>query len=93
VERGLVVNAPEVLERRELIREVMCHFQLRFDKQRFSLEWDRLRELEADGLVQLREEGGMGVMEVTARGRWLIRTIAAVFDPAQNQRARGARLI
>jgi oxygen-independent coproporphyrinogen-3 oxidase len=93
VERGLVVNAPEVLERRELIREVMCHFQLRFDKQRFSLEWDRLRELEADGLVQLREEGGMGVMEVTGRGRWLIRTIAAVFDPAQNQRARGARLI
>jgi oxygen-independent coproporphyrinogen-3 oxidase len=30
---------------------------------------------------------------VTLPGRWLIRTIAAVFDPEQARRASGARLV
>ena len=49
--------------------------------------------LAADGLVTLSQNGDLGLVEVTAEGRWLIRTIAAVFDPSQRQRASGSRLI
>jgi oxygen-independent coproporphyrinogen-3 oxidase len=94
VERGLVVSDPEVLERRALIREVMCHFRVELDPARFATEWADLHDLAADGLVRLRQEGqAAGVVEVTPRGRWLIRTVAAVFDPIQRQRASGARLV
>ncbi len=93
VERGLVVRDPEVLERRAIIQEVMCHFRVAVNRGRFSTEWTDLQALAADGLVCLREEGTDGVVEVTPAGRWLIRTIAAVFDPEQRQRASGSRLI
>jgi len=93
VERGLVVTDPEVLERRELIREVMCHFRVAIDPERFACEWTDLKALAEDGLVRLSEADGLGVVEVTASGRWLIRTVAAVFDPAQRRAASGSRLI
>jgi len=93
VERGLVVRDPAVLERRGLIKEVMCHFRVVIDRQRFATEWSDLLTLAADGLVRLQEQGPLGVVEVTPQGRWLIRSIAAVFDPIQRQRASGSRLI
>jgi oxygen-independent coproporphyrinogen-3 oxidase len=93
VERGLEVRDPAVLERRALIREVMCHFQVRVELARFATEWRDLQALAADGLVQLSEQSGSGTVRVTAEGRWLIRTIAAVFDPQQRQQARGSRLV
>jgi len=92
VERGLVVSDPEVLERRALIREVMCHFRVELDPARFATEWADLQDLSADGLVRLERDGERGRVEVTPRGRWLIRTVAAVFDPIQRRRASGARL-
>jgi oxygen-independent coproporphyrinogen-3 oxidase len=93
VERGLEVRDPAVLERRELIREVMCHFQVCVELERFAREWRDLQALAVDGLVQLSEQGDTGTVRVTAEGRWLIRTIAAVFDPQQRQQARGSRLV
>ena len=93
VERGLAVLEPEVLERRALIREVMCHFRVELELDRFAIEWDALQALAADGLVTLRQNGDLGLVEVTPEGRWLIRTIAAVFDPSQRERASGSRLI
>jgi oxygen-independent coproporphyrinogen-3 oxidase len=93
VERGLVVRDPEVLERRELIRQVMCEFAVALDLQRYALEWQQLQELATDGLVELRQEEGIGQVTVTTEGRWLIRTIAAVFDPAQQLQASGSRLV
>ena len=93
VERGLVVRDPEVLERRELIREVMCHFKVAIDPVRFSREWADLTLLADDGLVRLSQVDGLGLVEVTASGRWLIRTVAAVFDPSQRRAASGSRLI
>jgi oxygen-independent coproporphyrinogen-3 oxidase len=93
VERGLEVWDAEVLERRELIKEVMCHFQVELELSRFSQEWADLQALAADGLVQLGQSGGLGRVRVTTEGRWLIRTIAAVFDPQQRQRASGSRLV
>ncbi len=93
VERGLVVRDPEVLERRELIRQVMCEFNVELDLERYALEWQQLQELAGDGLVHLSEHGSRGQAMVTTEGRWLIRTIAAVLDPAQRQRASGSRLV
>jgi oxygen-independent coproporphyrinogen III oxidase len=93
VERGLEVWDGEVLERRELIKEVMCHFQVELDLARFSQEWRDLQALAIDGLVQLSERDGLGAVTVTTEGRWLIRTIAAVFDPHQRLRASGSRLV
>jgi len=93
VERGLVVRDPEVLERRELIRQVMCQFAVELDLERFAAEWQQLQALATDGLVELQQEPGIGRVQVTTEGRWLIRTIAAVFDPAQQQRASGSRLV
>ncbi|MEO1002419.1 MAG: oxygen-independent coproporphyrinogen III oxidase [Cyanobacteria bacterium J06638_7] len=93
VERGLEVRDPEVLERRELIKEVMCHFQVELELARFSREWTDLQDLAADGLVQLSRSGGLGQVRVTTEGRWLIRTIAAVFDPQQRRQASGSRLV
>ena len=94
VERGLEVRDPAVLERRELIRQVMCRFALELgDLKRFEPEWQTLQALEADGLVELSRHGNHGVLRVTTTGRWLIRTIAAVFDPQQQRCASGSRLV
>ncbi len=93
VERGLTVQDPDVLERRELIREVMCHFRVALDLNRFQPEWSDLQSLAADGLVRLQRDGNRGLVEVTTSVRWLIRTVAAVLDPAQRRQASGSRLI
>lgn len=94
VERGLVVREAEVLERRALIRELMCRFAVAFDRRRFEAEWQALEALAADGLVELREgRSGEALVRATREGRWLIRTVAAVFDPQQRQQQRGARLV
>ncbi len=93
VERGVAVRDADVLERRELIKEVMCHFRVDLELARFGREWSELQALAGDGLVELNQRNGLGQVRVTSEGRWLIRTIAAVFDPQQRQRATGSRLV
>lgn len=93
VERGLVVRDAALLERRDLIQDVMCRFSARFPISRFEHEWAALQQLESDGLVTLREDGDGASLTVTDQGRWLLRTIAAVFDPQQRKLASGSRLI
>ena len=63
------------------------------DLGRFELEWQTLQGLAADGLVELSRQGQRGALQVTSSGRWLIRTIAAVFDPQQQRCASGSRLL
>ena len=92
-ERGVVVDQREVLERRELIRAVMCRFAVELELARFPQEWDDLQALAADGLLTLQQFNGIGVARVTPQGRWLLRTIAAVFDPQQRLKASGSRLL
>ena len=89
----LVVRDLEVLERRQLIREVMCRFQTRFDLGRQGPEWERLQPLAADGLVCIEAKDGPAHLKVSREGRWLLRTIAAVFDPQQPMETRGARSV
>ena len=93
VERGLAVRDAELLERRQLIRDVMCRFAVRFVTDRFPEAWTELQGLAADGLVELERHGEVATARVTPAGRWLLRTIAAVFDPQQRARASGSRLV
>ncbi|MEB3165423.1 MAG: oxygen-independent coproporphyrinogen III oxidase [Cyanobacteriota bacterium] len=93
VERGVEVHDPDLLERRDLIRQVMCCFEAEVDAGRYACEWNQLQHLATDGLVELENLGTRCRLRVTPEGRWLIRTIAAVFDPQQRQRASGSRLV
>ena len=93
VERGVEVLDPDLLDRRDLIRQVMCCFEAELDAGRYAHEWQQLQPLAADGLVELEHSGPRFRLRVTPEGRWLIRTIAAVFDPQQRQRASGSRLV
>lgn len=92
-ERGLVVVDPDLLERRMMIKQVMCQFQESLLTEKYSSEWMDLQALARDGLVTLQEANGIGLASLTSEGRWLLRTIAAVLDPTQRQQASGSRLI
>ena len=63
--------------------ELMCRFAVDFTDlgvdapEVFVNEWPHLQAMEDDGLLKLSRNG----VEVTDWGRWLIRVVAAVFDP------------
>jgi oxygen-independent coproporphyrinogen-3 oxidase len=89
--RGLALGAEDLL-RAELIQSVMCRsridfraverrFGIRFEEH-FGGELRRLGELAADGLVTLDGNG----IEVTPRGRLLMRVVAMAFDASFQQR-------
>lgn len=85
IERGLIMSADDRL-RNTLIQEIMCLGRLDFASvsERFGIdapsyfapEFDHLKSLQRDGLLELSEAG----MEVSNRGRLLLRAIAMVFD-------------
>jgi oxygen-independent coproporphyrinogen-3 oxidase len=89
--RGLALEAEDVL-RADVIQSVMCRgrvdfaaverrFGIRFEEH-FGGELRRLGELAADGLVTLDGNG----IEVTPRGRLLMRVVAMAFDASFQQR-------
>lgn len=83
--RGLALSAEDRL-RREAILGIMCRFRL--DKaplaERFGIDFDRhfaaelaaLAPLAEDGLVELHADR----LQVTGRGRFLVRNVAMAFD-------------
>jgi oxygen-independent coproporphyrinogen-3 oxidase len=85
VARGLALSADDVV-RRAVIQRLMCDFTVDvpgFERehgidfaQYFAAEMHKLREFEADGLLALRERA----VEVTGKGRLLIRNVAMAFD-------------
>jgi len=85
VMRGMTLTADDLL-RRAVIMGLMCHFALSkeaievaylidFDRY-FSTELKELEELETAGLVELEDRW----INVTPKGRMLIRNICMVFD-------------
>ncbi|HJQ61344.1 MAG TPA: oxygen-independent coproporphyrinogen III oxidase [Burkholderiales bacterium] len=83
--RGLELTADDLV-RRAVIQALMCHFMLSkesieiahlidFDRY-FSTELAELHEMERMGLVELDERW----INVTAKGRMLIRNVCMVFD-------------
>ena len=83
--RGIRLNADDLL-RRDVITELMCNLELRFDEfnakygidfaTRFAPELERLHEFAKDGLLVC----GNDRLDVLPAGRMLVRNIAMVFD-------------
>ncbi|WP_037587092.1 oxygen-independent coproporphyrinogen III oxidase [Stenoxybacter acetivorans] len=83
--RGYTLNDDDVL-RRSIIQDLMCRFSLHFDDYKnridqdfadyFAAEYKDLAQLSAKGLMTLSDTG----LEVSPKGRFLIRNIAMVFD-------------
>jgi oxygen-independent coproporphyrinogen-3 oxidase len=83
--RGVELTADDLV-RRAVIQALMCHFALSKDSieiahlidfdRYFSLELAELRGLEEEGLVELEDRW----INVTPKGRMLIRNVCMVFD-------------
>jgi len=95
IARGIRLS-PDDLLRRDVISELMCNLELRFGEfnakygidfaTRFAPELERLRALEADGLLVCSNDR----IDVLPAGRMLVRNIAMVFDRyLQEQKAQG----
>jgi len=98
LKRGIALNEDDLL-RRSVISRLMCDFELHYADlaipdgftatEYFVDELERLRSLEADGLLTISGKG----LKVTMRGRLLIRNICMVFDRyLQAPRAEGPHL-
>ncbi|CAM2158572.1 MULTISPECIES: oxygen-independent coproporphyrinogen III oxidase [Paraburkholderia] len=85
ISRGIRLSADDRL-RRDIITELMCNLELRFDEfeaaygvrflSAFAPELERLRGFEADGLVARSSNR----LDVLPAGRMFVRNIAMVFD-------------
>ena len=83
---GGIVLTQDDLARRAVIQALACQFRLSFDsiertcpmdfRNYFAPELRELNNLEQDGLVKVRPE----CIEVTAKGRLLVRIVCMVFD-------------
>ncbi len=99
--RGVTMNADDVL-RKDVIQQIMCHgtIDIPATEKRFGIEFDayfqaeapRLATLQADGLI----EASSRRIDLTPRGRLLMRNVAMAFDAysaAGAQRAPLSRVI
>jgi len=85
VQRGCIMSADDRL-RRDVIMDLMCHSRVRYDdietrhriifRQYFAQELARLQPMVDDGLVEIHRDR----IEVTPRGRLLLRNVGMVFD-------------
>lgn len=85
VARGIRLSDDDLL-RRQLIQRLMCNFELSITalEQEFNIDFstyfapelEKLRVMQADGLITLDEE----LLRVTLKGRLLIRNICMAFD-------------
>ncbi|MCK5648969.1 MAG: coproporphyrinogen III oxidase, partial [Gammaproteobacteria bacterium] len=83
--RGVEIDDDDLI-RREVIMQLICHFKLNFEpiekrfainfKDYFAEELERYKTMVEDGLITMDEQS----IEVTSRGRLLIRNICMVFD-------------
>jgi oxygen-independent coproporphyrinogen-3 oxidase len=91
VHRGIRLSADDQI-RAAVIQELMCHEQVGFAAidaafdidfgTYFDRELESLRTLEADDLVRIRPHA----LEITARGRLLLRNVAMIFDAYLQER-------
>jgi len=85
VARGMELSQDDLV-RRAVIQALACHFRVSIEsielahlvdfRKYFATELEDLRRLEADGLVERRDDW----IIVTAKGRLLVRVVCAVFD-------------
>jgi oxygen-independent coproporphyrinogen-3 oxidase len=95
VVRGIELT-PDDLARRAVIQGLACHFRLSMEsielahlldfRAYFAEELKDLRRLEAEGLVEVRDDW----IVVTAKGRLLVRVVCSVFDRYLRERTERA---
>jgi oxygen-independent coproporphyrinogen-3 oxidase len=95
VARGIELT-PDDLVRRAVIQGLACHFRLSMEsielahlldfRAYFAEELKDLRRLEAEGLVEVRDDW----IVVSAKGRLLVRVICSVFDRYLRERTERA---
>jgi oxygen-independent coproporphyrinogen-3 oxidase len=83
--RGATMSADDTL-RKDVIQQIMCHGTINIPatEQRFGIEFEtyfhvesaRLAALEADGLIERSDR----TIDLTPRGRLLMRNVAMAFD-------------
>ncbi len=83
--RGFLLSREDLL-RREVIMELMCNFRCDFDQierafgidfeEHFEEELHHLRDMERDGLVEIKDR----TIRVLPVGRLLVRNVAMTFD-------------
>ncbi|RDH82531.1 MAG: oxygen-independent coproporphyrinogen III oxidase [endosymbiont of Galathealinum brachiosum] len=88
--RGVKIDQDDLL-RRAVIMQLICHFNLNFAdiESRFSIDFDdyfsdeikRLDVMCDDGLIEMNKQS----IEVTGKGRLLIRNICMIFDRYLNK--------
>ena len=101
VVRGLALTRDDLI-RRSVIMAIMCQGHLQYEsinlawlvdfKTLFAQELAQLKEMQAQGLVQLSETG----IQVTAMGWFFVRGVAMVFDryvQADRNRSRFSKII
>ncbi|MBC7918141.1 MAG: oxygen-independent coproporphyrinogen III oxidase [Rhodoferax sp.] len=101
VVRGLALTRDDLL-RRAVIMALMCQGQLQFEsielayliefRSYFAAEMEALKDLQAQGLVELDDSG----IQVTAQGWFFVRAVAMVFDrylQTDRTRAKFSRII
>ncbi|KRP58864.1 oxygen-independent coproporphyrinogen III oxidase [Pseudomonas trivialis] len=98
--RGLLCTQDDRL-RRAIIQQLICHFQLDFERieRAFTLDfrgyfaalWPQLQTMAGDGLIELDARG----IRVLPAGRLLVRSLCMLFDAylAQQNRQRFSRVI
>ena len=85
IERGIVLTADDLITR-EVISTLMCRFKLDITvfearygfkfREYFESEWEALIPFQREGLLRLSDTH----IEVTAKGRFVIRNICMTFD-------------
>ena len=90
IKKGIAVDDDDLL-RADVIQALMCYDKLSFEEfganhnidfaNYFSAEIERLQPLADDGLIELDQSG----VNITQKGRLLLRSIAMVFDRYINQ--------
>lgn len=83
--RGMLLTQDDLI-RRDIIQRIMCQFKLDFTQiavkynlkfvEYFAHELNKLPELEDMGLIALNDHS----LQVTNKGRFLIRNVAMIFD-------------
>ena len=83
--RGVILGDDDLI-RREVIMDIMCNLGVSFSRiealfgidfrEYFSEELENLRDLEEDGLIEVKEDS----IRILPPGRLLIRNVAMVFD-------------
>ncbi len=68
------------VERREMIKQVMCNGMLEFSATKYQAELESLQTYIDDGLITILTDSDTVFLKVTELGRYFVRNIASSFD-------------